>query len=526
MKRDIKTLESTEFDVLVIGAGVHGACVARDASLRGLKVALIDQGDICGATSHNSLKTIHGGIRYLQHLNFRRTLSSIREQTIWLRTAPKRVKPMPFMMPTYGHGMRGPLAMLAGIILYAIVGIGRNKGLKADSRIRAGRVVSKQRCLSIAQGLPKKNLSGAAIWNDAQVSEADQTVLEIAEDAYQHGAVVANYIKAIDFVSKPQESHARVNGARVIDVLSQKEFNIKARCVVNASGPWLMHQLTQSDLGEQFSQQVPLVKSMNVVTRRALSDHALSFYSQHQSDSVLGNTKRLYFVVPWKGAAIFGTTHFPHQGNANDLDQNAADVQSFIDEINAGYPALNLGKEDVLYCYQGLTPADAMDDSADKAQRLHESKVVDHRQEDNVDGVVSIISIKWTTARLVAEQCTDLVSKKLDHHKSCVTRTRPIPELKPLRTLSELSGQALEEQMKAHIDTTLACHLDDVLLRRTDDFVLEKLTLEQLKVIADTLSQQLGWTTQVLKNEIASLSDRVLSEHNHQLIKQVLEAQS
>ena len=100
MKRDIEKLKSEQFDLLIIGGGSHGACAARDAALRGMKVALVDKGDICGATSHNSLKTIHGGIRYLQHLNFKRTLESIKEQKIWLRTAPHLVKPLPFLMPT------------------------------------------------------------------------------------------------------------------------------------------------------------------------------------------------------------------------------------------------------------------------------------------------------------------------------------------------------------------------------------------------------------------------------------------
>ena len=118
MRRDTSELQDRRFDVVVIGGGIQGACVARDAALRGLSVALIEQADFCSATSHNSLKTIHGGIRYLQHLNFKRAIESIREQQILLRTAPHLVQPLRFLMPTYGLGMRGPVAMGIGVGLF------------------------------------------------------------------------------------------------------------------------------------------------------------------------------------------------------------------------------------------------------------------------------------------------------------------------------------------------------------------------------------------------------------------------
>lgn len=521
MKRDIQSLKDREFDLVVIGAGVHGACVARDASLRGMSVALIDKGDICGATSHNSLKTIHGGIRYLQHLNISRTWASIREQRYWLLTAPQSVKPLSFLMPTYGHGMRGPLAMLAGVVLYACIGIGRNIGLKPSSKIRVGRVVSAKKCQQLVPGIESKGLSGAAIWDDAQVEDADQTVLEITHHAHLHGAVVANYVAATDFIVEDEA----VKGIKVQDELSKDTFAIKSRCVVNATGPWIAEQFKQSSLAKPVKMEVPLVKSMNIVINKKLADHAVSFYSQHDSDSVVGNTKRLYFSVPWKEYTMFGTTHFPNTENQVSSNSKQLEIQSFLDEINAGYPGLELKLDDVLYCYQGLTPADAEDDS-DSAKRLHESKIIDHSKSENVENLVSIVSIKWTTARRVAEQCTDVVAMKLDNTLKCYTRHTSIPKLACNRKLAHLDNQQLKQHCIAHIKQTMSLNLSDFLLRRTDDFITNKINKHQLKVILATFSEYFDWSLERQRDELHTLQSTFLSPENGAALKSLNKALS
>ena len=516
MKRDVKSLQTNEFDLVVIGAGVHGACVARDASLRGLKVALIDKADICGATSHNSLKTIHGGIRYLQHLNIARTWASIKEQRYWLLTAPQSVKPLPFLMPTYGHGMRGPLAMLAGILLYALLGLGRNIGLKPESRIKFGRVVSAKECQKLAKGIASERLSGAAIWDDAQVEDADQTVLEICDHAYQQGAVIANYVAATDFLVKG----SAVEGVQVQDQLNGAAFNIKSRCVVNASGPWIAEQLQQSALAKPIKIDVPLVKSMNIVSKHKINDHAVSFYSQHASDSVVGKTKRLYFSVPWKDYTMFGTTHFSHTDKTVSAKANQSEIQSFIDEINTGYPSLNLQLEDILYCYQGLTPADAAEDN-NAAKRLHESKIIDHSEADSIDNLVSIVSIKWTTARLIAEKCTNVVVKKLGNSQKCATRHTPIPSLGCERNLAHLSDQQLKQACITHIEKTMCMNMTDFLLRRTDDFITNQLNEHQLQRILTTFSNYYNWSNERQHQEIESLLNTFLLPETHTTLKNI-----
>ncbi len=309
MKRSLSALAGGKFDILVVGGGIHGACVARDAALRGLSVALIEQSDFCSATSHNSLKTIHGGIRYLQHLNIKRAVESIREQQIFLRTAPHLVQPLPFLMPTYGWGMRGPLVMAAGIALY--------EGLSALIHLLgrqvpgwpSGRILSRRRCLEVAPGIDEHELTGGAIWSDAQVAFADKAVLQMLQQAEDHSACVANYIRASALLK--DDSGKQVLGVVVKDAMTGESFNIHARLVINAAGPWVGRWLGEG--GDSLpSLSIGLVKSMNLVTNKPAPPFAIGVKSQLASDSLVDNAKRLFFSVHWQGRAVIGTTHFTH----------------------------------------------------------------------------------------------------------------------------------------------------------------------------------------------------------------------
>ena len=195
MKRDVSTLRSTQFDVVVVGAGIHGACIARDAALRGLRVALVDKADLGGATSHNSLKTIHGGVRYLQHLNIKRTLESIREQLCIKSTLEQHVKPVAFLMPTYGYGMRGPLAMWVGLQLYNVLVAFMALRLGQKRLPERARVISSKRTRSSLSPDQAQGVTGGALWYELQVEQADRALLDIVADAAAHHCCIASYVK-------------------------------------------------------------------------------------------------------------------------------------------------------------------------------------------------------------------------------------------------------------------------------------------------------------------------------------------
>ncbi|MEL6387930.1 MAG: FAD-dependent oxidoreductase [Pseudomonadota bacterium] len=501
MKRDPKRLVSERFDVIVVGAGIHGACVARDVALRGLRVAVIERGDLGGETSHNSLKTIHGGIRYIQHLNFTRTRESIREQTIWLRTAPHLVRPLPFLMPTYGHGLRGPAAMFAGIQIYRSLGLRRNAGLVPQARIRPGRVMGIRAARAMVPDVPGDGLSGAALWDDAQVRFADRAVIEILSDASAHGAAVLNHAEATAVL----KVGVRAAGVRVIDRLSGAEFEVAGRLVVNAAGPWAAALAT--DLPASAA-DVPLTRSMNIVTRRPPRDFALSIKSDEASDSKLGATKRLFFEVPWEGCTIFGTTYAAAGEGADTPDLQAVDIADFLADLNAAWPALGLTLDEVVYCYRGLTPAEIGEGSQ---RHSHESRILDHVQAGGLDGLISIIGVKWTTARLVAERAVDLAAAKLGVDVPCCTRDAPLPPLAEIGY--DLAGRPERDIVKicrAHIERTLTLTLRDMLLRRTDDLVRGRLSVDEIACVARCMRAHLGWDATACARQAALLCERWL----------------
>lgn len=513
MKRNIEKLKSQQFDIIVIGAGIHGACIARDAAIRGLNVALIDKGDICGQTSHNSLKIIHGGIRYLQHLNIKRTLESIQEQKIWLAIAPHLVRPMQCIMPTYGHGMRGPEAMWCGIKAFEFLGLGRNRNIPEYRRIPKGKIISRESCLRLAPGINQNKLTGGAIWYDAQVFAADEAVLETAASAANHGAEVANYVSAQRILYDGQ----KVTGIQAKDELTQREFEIIGSLVINAAGPWAKKLLSTVEINNPDILDLPLTESMNIVTRPIFGDYAVAIESKRKSDSVIGSTKRLYFFTPWNNCTVVGTTHFPYDGNPDSLHTSKTEISQFIAEINEVYPPANLTLDDVRYCYKGLTPAEepqaAEQNSKSETNRSHQSKIIDHAA-DGADGIISVIGIKYTTARLVAEKCVNMICTKLGKAQlTCQTRTKSLENSNTEAVDPEtLDDQEFRGFCQYQIDNSMATHLTDLVLRRMNLAIRGKLTATRLNICVDVLSRSFNWDAEQRANEIEKMSKIWLSQ--------------
>ena len=497
MERQVSNLGKTKFDALVIGAGIYGAAVARDAAMRGLKVALIDKNDFCGKTSHNSLKIIHGGLRYLQHLNFKRTLESIQEQSIWLEVAPHLVKPMPCVMPTYGHSMRGPEAMWAGITLFQLMRFGRNRRISTDRKIPKGKILSKKECLDLLPNLDSKNLTGAALWYDAQVFEADRAVIEMVMSAAEEGAQVANYVEAKSLVVEDK----RVTGAIVHDTVDDQEYHVEAKYIINTAGPWIKQIIKTTGNKQAADYDLPLTASMNIVTRPLFGKKAIALNSRLDSDSVVGSTKRLYFFTPWKDCQATGTTHVSYSGNPDDLRVKDSEVQQFIDEINQVYAGLDLSLDDVNYCYKGLTPAS---DSGNNGGRAHEGRIFDH-QKDGLDGLISVVGVKYTTARLEAEKAVNILASKLRIDSKCQTRTKPFPGVnEQTAAIEDLTEDAFLEHCKQIIRQTAVVNLSDLILRRMDLAARNLLTKSRLELCIEALVSVKSMDSSQISKEIES----------------------
>src|SRR5919201_104088 len=268
MTRDLDQLASQTFDLLVVGGGIYGLTIAYDAAQRGLGVALVERDDFGSGASFNHLRTIHGGLRYLQTLDIKRARESVRERRTLARIAPHAVQPLVFALPITRSITQGKLAMRAGFLLDRLVAFGRNRGVPPSHRLPAGRVVSRGTAIQRFPGLRRQGLTGAAVFYDYVTVEPDRLTFAFALAAVEHGAVVANHLEALE----PMVANGRVAGVRARDPLTDRRVEIEARVTVNATGSQVDRLL--KPLG--VTAAIPFVKAMNLVTTRDAGEEALA----------------------------------------------------------------------------------------------------------------------------------------------------------------------------------------------------------------------------------------------------------
>ncbi|MEO1620031.1 MAG: glycerol-3-phosphate dehydrogenase/oxidase [Cyanobacteria bacterium J06632_3] len=414
MQRNLSALANQSFDLLVIGGGMHGACVAWDATLRGLSVALVEQSDFASATSTNSLKVIHGGLRYLQNADFKRMRQSIKARQTLMRIAPHLVHPLPVMVPTYGHGIKGREAMAVAMKVNDLISCDRNLTLADPQKhIPAGELLSKSACLEVLPDLPAEGLTGAARFYDAQVYNSEQLVLSFIQSAVQRGAKAANYTRVTGF-----ETHnGKVTAATVTDQLTGDTFPIQASTIINTSGPWVGTLIAEAT-GHKVTPP-PLAKAMNLVTRPLFSD---------QNDCAVGITSRapgsrLFFIAPWRqgnpdgthtpsqARSLVGTWYGPDTTKSKPPSVDTDEVQGFLNEVSQAYPAFHLTPQDVEWVHVGLLPSYGVDAKTGEVQLTKHFQLQDHKA-DGFDGLLSVTGVKYTTALDIAQKVIDWAFKK------------------------------------------------------------------------------------------------------------------
>ena len=407
MIRDPDELGGRRFDVLVLGGGVYGLTIACDAAARGLSVALIERDDFgCGA-SFNHLRTIHGGLRYLQSLDIGRARESVRERRTIARIAPHAVKPLPFALPLYRSFTRGKLAMRLGFCLDRLVSVGRNRGVPASHRLPGGRVYSRGSAIQRFPGLKRQALTGAAVWYDYLTVEPDRLTFSWAKAAAGHGAVLVNHTEAVELLKEG----GRVAGARARDTIGARTIDVSARVTVNATGAALDRLL--EPIGA--ATRTPMIKTMNLVTRRDAGEESLGGRSP---------SGRYLFMVPWRERALFGTWEAGRVSDACDSAVSDSEVAAFVGELNHAFPALDLTFADITLIHRGVVPAAVR---GGKAGLEGHDQIRDHAAE-GTEGLVSVAGTKYTTARAVAERVTDLLMQKLQRAPvTCRTATTLLP---------------------------------------------------------------------------------------------------
>ena len=389
-------IERQPFDVIIIGAGINGAGIARDAALRGLKVLLLDKGDIASGTTARSTRLIHGGLRYLEYYEVPLVRESLREREILLRIAPHLVDPLQFLIPIYAGGKRGPGLIRLGMIAYDI--------LSYDKSMANHRMLSREQMLELEPGLNPEGLRGAALYYDAQITFPERLAVENALSARDHGAVVLTYCQ----VERPlTDGQGTVTGVTFTDLIGEggREYTVRAPVTVNVAGPWVDKVLGDLDPGRYIGG----TKGSHIVVDAFPGAPKEALYVEASAD------RRPYFIVPWNGRYMIGTTDLRYTGNLDHVVPDEEELTYLIDETNHVIPSAHLTRGDVLYAYAGVRPLPYKEEgTTGSITRKH----IIHPHDAPLNRMISIVGGKITTYRGLAEETTDLIFELLG---------RPVP---------------------------------------------------------------------------------------------------
>jgi glycerol-3-phosphate dehydrogenase len=535
MQRDIDALASRQFDIIIVGGGILGACLAWDATLRGFSVALVDKGDFGHATSANSLKIVHGGLRYLQNGNVKLARQMARERHAFLTIAPHLVHPLACVVPTNNSLKRNPLIMRGGIFAADLISLDRTRVPGAERRLPHGKHISRHDLQQLAPQLDLTDANGAAVWHDAQMVSSERLTLAFVHSAESRGAKVANYVA----IGALLHENGRVIGVEATDSLSGRQFDMHGQLVINAAGIGLRDMIPG---GGAYGFDLPIrpTLAMNFVIKRRFADVALALPTRPQ-----GNQKsRLLFLTPWHDVSIVGTAHFPLENGANERLATDRQIDTFLAELNGALPADPIRRAEIEFVHQGVLPA-WDDDSAENIRLVRDGQIIDHVQHDGTRGLISVLSVKYTAARLLAEHTIDLAATKLQRGKPSQTRTTPlwgnefnsiaalhdhIQTIPPTRlqhdaltqltnlygnktdrvlALLELENDAqaglIAAQTRYAVREEMAVTLADVILRRTDIGTRGRPDPAIIAQVAQTMQQELGWQHDRVAAELAAL---------------------
>ena len=535
MRRDVARLAREDYDVVVVGGGIYGACATWEAAVSGLRVALIEAGDFGCATSSNSLRTLHGGLRHLQRLDLPRMRESIQARREWLRLAPHLARPLRFVLPTSGHGLKGPEAMRVALGINDVVSFDRNRGVAAGATLPRGSVWSRKLARAILSGARIPDCNGAATWFDAICLNTERLLWAVVADALDNGALAANYVRAAELT----RTDGLLTGVRARDELTGGEFPIRARCVINAAGPWVADWT-----GIAARDRRPLYrasKAFNLLTRPLPFKEGAGFAVQQQSTGRV----HTYFVLPWNGRALVGTRHVRCDPGARSAVVTHQEVVEFLDDLNRVLGRNRIGAGDVLGVYSGLLPEKLTPAGADvELQRA--PRITDHHK-DGASGVFSVVGVKWTNAWPVAERVVRSACQflrkpaRLQGGRSRLWGTHEPADARAhkhwrldadsMSHLRELYGPArgalfnlldqdatlaqrvvadlpvIQAQIVHAVRAEMAVQLADVVMRRTPLYLSESLDGAALNACAATVARELRWS----KREIAAQIERVES---------------
>ncbi len=499
----MRSLSGRTVDLLVIGGGIIGAGIARDAALRGLSVALVEQDDFASGTTSRPTRLIHGGLRYLELFDFALVRSDMREREILLRIAPHLVFPLPFLLPLYRPSLWYQAKLRFGMQLY--------DALSLDKSLPKRKWLDRDETLAAEPTLDPDGLHGAWRFYDAQVPLVERLVIENVVDASGHGALVLNHARATTYL----RDGTRVGGAVVRDQIGGTDIAVRARLTVNATGPWL--DVTIAPLRNAAKPLLRLTKGIHLVTPRATKQAHVLFARRDG---------RLFFVLPWLDSTIIGTTDTDYEGDPADAAATEEDVRYLQAEARRAFPTAPF--DEIYFTYAGVR-ALVREEGVSEGKVSRKHALHDHERRDGVAGVLSVVGGKITAYRDIAEEVTDLVARRLGREATPASASaKQRPSLTADKLLPGADGSREREvaalaagdpslagplcphhhgvtaEVAYAVSREWAMTIGDVLLRRTAVGLGPCQGLDCVDAVAAVMGRLLGWDDERRKREVAA----------------------
>lgn len=525
MKRNFTDISGKTFDLVVVGGGIIGVGIARDAAMRGLKTLLLEKEDFAYGTTARSTRLIHGGFRYLQHFEFGLVRDDMREREILLKIAPHLVHPLPFLIPLMKPADRFVMAM--GTLLYDI--------LSYYKSLPGRKHFSREKTMEMEPGLKLEGLRGSYRYHDCQIWFTERLCTENAISAAENGAVVLNHAKVIGI----QKDGDTVQGVKVQDVITGKEYQVSSRMVVNAAGHWM--DSIASLLFNQPKKLVRRTKGIHLFTPR-LSNNALVLFAKRDG--------RLWFVIPWEKYSLIGTTDTDYQKDPDAIYAEKEDVAYLMNEAQRAFPALKF--DDIFYSYAGLRSLPYTgDERPSNVSRAH--KLIDHEKIDGIKGIISVLGGKITGYRGIGEEVVNTACERLDiksHSKTAHTllpgaqaiqqgelekyasaSSLPVDTVKYLASVYgsrytrviEMAGKDnrgkqplcphskdIIAQIWYAVEEECALTVSDFIMRRSGIGLAQCQGLDAVETVAREMGRKLGWRPEDQQRQIAEYRNTAL----------------
>jgi glycerol-3-phosphate dehydrogenase len=486
-ERDYKALTDSQFDVTIIGGGISGAWLALHCAQSGYKTALVEESDFASQTSSSSSKLLHGGIRYLQQMQFSKVRESALERAHYIYAAPHLSTAVPFLVPTYKDFARSKFFLNCGMLAYRLLTLGENRLIdQAEERLPPKRSLSAKQ-LQTMLDLGDEPHTGAVLFYERHMVNSERMVLSILRSAAEKGATIVNYCRAESYIRNGKY----VSGVRVVDRLTGCDYALNSRLVVNAAGPWIDDLNTSLRNGESEPSINGYAVGSHIITRQ-VSNQAIALTTKHQSNATIDRGGRHVFVIPWRGKSLIGTSYEEINAPQKDLLAQPAHVEELLSAVNENLPNANLTEDDVVSGYSGLYPLRTDTIKSTVYQGSGEYSIIDHADNDNVEGVITALGAKFTTGRKLSALTMARIQKKLGGdiqigkcklHNSNYQSFAKFQRLKIDQYCKHLPTATIE-----HLLQQYGTEIDDLLaLTESSPELLEKISGDQPDIMAQVV---------------------------------------